>query len=563
MNQADLSLSADELRVLLQREEGQFLEFKSLWDLSGPKPKILGRRKVRDMIVENVAAFANADAGTLILGADDYGSPSGHGYSDEVIAGFFAAPGERLRPIASCRAGRVTLDGHELLVFEVPMAPEAVMVVGNGFPYRTGDQVIREPQEVINARKAAYRRIGYEPRFRPDAALEDLDQALIARFLAGTPFRGRSPEEVLALFGLIQAKAEGWGITNAALLLFGRPPLARWHPRMGIRFFRVDGTERLHGKHRNVTQGLRIELPLAEAIAEAHRYGREQIRRSEKLHDLFFKEMPEYPGFAWQEAIVNAVAHRDYEDQSREIEVWFYDDRMEVLSPGDLIPPVTLEALQERRPVHASRNPLIVRILVEAGLMREEGEGIPRIFEEMADSFLRPPALDVRDGVFSVCLFNEPIFSGPSPEWQKLVNDLPIVESQKTVLLANPDGFTNEDFRKLSQVDRDEAYRQIQEMVTLGILVGTEKRGRGAVYRIAQDILRTRKFLERRMPALRRFFSENDRLTNADYRGLFELSRYGASRELRRLVDEDFLRLEGEKRGTHYLPLPALGVERK
>lgn len=51
----------------------------------------------------------------------------------------------------------------------------------------------REPQEVINARKVAYRRVGFEQRIRPEATIEDLDLDLAARFLGGTVFRGRSP----------------------------------------------------------------------------------------------------------------------------------------------------------------------------------------------------------------------------------------------------------------------------------------------------------------------------------------------------------------------------------
>ncbi len=118
-------------------------------------------------------------------------------------------------------------------------------------------------------------------------------------------------------------------------------PLSHWHPRAGVRLFRVAGTRRLHGARRNVTQLGRVDLPLASAIPESHRIAREHIHRSEKLHDLFFKEVPEYPEFAWQEAIVNAIAHRDYEVQGREVEVWFYEDRMEASSPGDVVPPVT------------------------------------------------------------------------------------------------------------------------------------------------------------------------------------------------------------------------------
>ena len=167
--------SKAELHALLQRDEGQFLEFKSLWDRVGSSRKLPDRRKVRDTIAEYVAAFANADGGTLVLGVDDDGTPSGHGYPEEAVADFLAVPERRLRPPVRVTMQRAVLDGQALLVLEVGITPEAVMVEGNGFPYRVGDVVIREPQEVINERKQAYRRIGYEQRIRPEASLADLD----------------------------------------------------------------------------------------------------------------------------------------------------------------------------------------------------------------------------------------------------------------------------------------------------------------------------------------------------------------------------------------------------
>jgi ATP-dependent DNA helicase RecG len=83
-----------ELRQLLQREEGQFLEFKSLWDLGEGTARAVSRRAVRDWIAEQTAAFANAEGGTLVLGVDDDGTPSGHGYPDEAIERFLAVPGQ-------------------------------------------------------------------------------------------------------------------------------------------------------------------------------------------------------------------------------------------------------------------------------------------------------------------------------------------------------------------------------------------------------------------------------------------------------------------------------------
>ena len=557
MTTADSILFTEsEIRALLEREEGQFLEFKSLWDLSGGSRHALDRRQARDIVAEYVAAFANADGGTLLLGVEDDGKPSGHGYPAEVVDDLLLVPERRLRPALRCRSQRATLDGVEILIVQVPFTPEAVMVEANGFPYRVGDRVLREPQEVINARKAACRRIGFEQRIRSEVTMEDLDLDLVSRFLAGTVFRGRSAEDLLVRYGLILRRPGAPAVTNAALLLFGKSPLLRWHPRAGIRFFRVAEKERRHGAERNVTQLARIDPPIASALPEAYRQAKDHVRRSEKLHDLFFREMPEYPEFAWQEAIVNAVAHRDYEDQAREIEVWFFEDRMEVKSPGDLVPPITLDLLRSRTPVHASRNPLLVRVLVEAGLMREEGEGVPRMFDEMERSFLRAPEFQGGPSELTVVLRNEPIFTGPSSEWQSIVQELPLSVAQKRILLGHPEGFANADYQRLNSVDRDEAYREIQEMIALGVIMPAEAPGRGAVYHVATDLHEARAFLQLRVPKLREFFLREAHLKNADYRELFSVTRDAATRELRRLTETGYLRMEGVRRGSRYLPGP-------
>src|SRR6266542_2080941 len=90
-------LSESDLRALLTREEGQFLEFKSLWDLSGGTRRPIERRLIRDVIAENVAAFANAEGGALVLGVDDDGTPSGHGYPPDEVEKFRQVPLNRLR----------------------------------------------------------------------------------------------------------------------------------------------------------------------------------------------------------------------------------------------------------------------------------------------------------------------------------------------------------------------------------------------------------------------------------------------------------------------------------
>jgi ATP-dependent DNA helicase RecG len=71
-----------------------------------------------------------------------------------------------------------------------------------------------------------------------------------------------------------------------------------------------------------------------------------------------------------------------------------FDDRMEVVSPGGLLPALNLQELLSRKRVHCSRNPRLMRTLVDLGLTRDQGEGIPGMFAEMEDAFLSAPRIE-------------------------------------------------------------------------------------------------------------------------------------------------------------------------
>jgi len=235
---------------------------------------------------------------------------------------------------------------------------------------------------------------------------------------------------------------------------------------------------------------------------------------------------------------------------------------MEVLSPGDLVPPVTVDQLCDRQRLHASRNPLIVRVLAAVGIMRDEGEGVPRIFEEMEESLLRQPRLAVEASQFVVVLYNQPAVSGPTAERQGVVSRLDLTSAQKRALLASPSGFTNEQYCTINGLDRDHADHDIHEMVAKGVLTAGASTGRGTLYRPSQELQKSVAWLEQRLVRLTSFFRSNQRLTNTAYREIFAVTRFVARHELARLVDEGFLVQKGQGRGAHYLPGRALADTR-
>ena len=400
---------------------------------------------------------------------------------------------------------------------------------------------------------------GFEGRVQKAATLDDLDLELAGAFLRPAPVGNRPVVDSLQHYGLIRREGDEWKVTNAALLLFCHPARQRWYHSTGLWVRRVAGTQIVIGPSRNVTPVGHAAPPLAIAVREGLRIAAGEIRHSEALRDIFFREMPEYPDFAWREVIVNAVAHRDYEIHGHGTEITFFDDRLEVANPGGPLPPVTLEALNEGTPLRATRNPMLARVLADTGFMRGSGTGFTRVCKEMSDSSLHAPIVVHQHGLFRVTLRNAPQLTMAGPGWKNVVRSLPVSPDQKRILLARPDGFTHEDYRRLNAVVESEAKRGVHDLVRKGITTcAFRDEDEVPIYYLTPDLDDTRYFLEDRVPKLLKFFRRDPRLRVAHYRALFEATPAQASRELRQLVELGFLQVEGRGRGKGYLPLAGL-----
>lgn len=539
------------LRELIRSDEGQYHDRKSLLDGPPGQKRSRDRREVRDQIAQQVAGFANADGGIVVFGVEDDRTITGHQYPPDVVDQMLAVPQTRLVPPQS-PGYRMMLDGHELLVFEVESAPRAVMVDGDGFPYRIGDATPQFSEQRINAIKDEGLVVSAEAR-RSSVDIAALDANLIARAIDVAGGADAPVADYLVRRRLADRNGATVVLREAAVLLFAASPETIAHPNAGIRVFRVAGTERLTGARHNVQELRRFEGNLPSVLAETRTLLDTLIHRSARLHDLFFQEMPEYPTFAWQEAIVNAVAHRDYARQGQSVEVWLYEDRLEVLSPGEPLAEVSIDDLRLGRPAHASRNPRIARVLAELGVMRDLGEGIPRMFEEMEVSFLPVPTLDVVGGRFRVVLKKEPILKVDDATAQA-IRALPISVTQKRALAALVDReFANADYCELNGVDRDTAYRELHDLAQRGLV---EMAGTGAAsrYRVLSGAIVAGTTPPRITPLDLLVLKMRDAgyITSTDYREAFGVDRKQATEALGRWVAAGVLVREGERRWTRY-----------
>lgn len=164
-------------------------------------------------------------------------------------------------------------------------------------------------------------------------------------------------------------------------------------PNARIRFFRYEGSSAEVGVNMNIVKQEMIEGPLPKQIEMAKNVVKAQLRELTALNPLNgkFITVPEYPEFAWQEGIINAITHRAYNIQGDHIKIFMYDDRLEITSPGKFPNIVNKDNIRE---VRYSRNPRIARVLTELGWVRELGEGVKRIYKEMKEYFLDDPIYD-------------------------------------------------------------------------------------------------------------------------------------------------------------------------
>lgn len=235
----------------------------------------------------------------------------------------------------------------------------------------------------------------------PDLLLGDLDMEAIEAY--ADKMGSSESKRLMRQRGLFVDTSKNNGVTHAGWLLFGNdPPIWSY-----IRYLRYRGTVAETGTRSNLAEDIFIEGNIPSLIEKTKTLLAEKLGTVIRLApNGRFEEFPTLPEFAWLEAIVNAVTHRSYSLQGDGVRVLDFDDRLEVHSPGRL--PGLVRVQNIRDAPRYSRNPHIARVLAEmTGYVREQNEGVRRMFEEMDRYGLRDPLYIVTEGNVKVILYKE------------------------------------------------------------------------------------------------------------------------------------------------------------
>jgi ATP-dependent DNA helicase RecG len=321
----------------------------------------------------------------------------------------------------------------------------------------------------------------YEAEPVPGATRDDFDAETLREFVEvwekrqGRPL-SRPLDDVLVEMGwLLPGGAPGAGApTVAGILLFGKNPQA-FIPRSGLTFVRFDGTH-VHREGGDPGYGRRVEFsgPLAHIIQRAWDILQDEIRVGAVVRGLERKEQWQYPPTAIREALVNAVAHRDYRLRGRAIEVRMFADRLEISSPGGLPGFITIDNIVDE---HFSRNPRIVNGLFQWGYIEELGLGVDLMIQDMVNAGHPPPQFRASDYAFTVVFENVHQRQPVAP----VTVDLTMNERQAKALtyIQQNERITNRDYQALCPDVTAETLRlDLADLVERGVLLKIgEKRG--------------------------------------------------------------------------------------
>lgn len=327
----------------------------------------------------------------------------------------------------------------------------------------------------------------------------DLDHDVARQLIAtaeGKKQDALSLDEILSgvsLRGLVWTETESGThfATAAGIVLLAKDPSAVFpHCRILADSYRGDKPDGEPRDHEDIRGPMPLVIDRAIAFIDRN------TRHPMKVIGLNRVRLDEYPVEALREALVNAVAHRRYEDAGRKIMLEVFSDRVVVSSPGLPPVPITLASLRRQKYRPCSRNPVLAQCLSYFHRIEERGSGFRRMHDQMLDHGLDQPLIGVDTGYFQIT------FPGPGENLKrlKIPGDgagkimPPSVEEQlnerqkKILTQLLKEGFVTSGWcRKHLPVAYDTIRRDLLSLIDLGI-IKQQGQGRSTRYVLRKSI---------------------------------------------------------------------------
>lgn len=358
-----------------------------------------------DSFAAELMSFANKKGGQIFVGVDDSGEVVGAGDPQKTEERIVNIGRNNCVPPMDVLVERIATNGKLVLVVHIPQR------TGRPFENRRGQCFIRvgstkrlasadERARLLEAAGLFH----FEESPVPRTVTADLDLEAFADYYRRV-YDVPLDKSVVPLSHILEnmrfTKSDLTGATRlsvAGLLLFGIDPQNYlFHSRVSaVRWAGLEVGEEIIDR-----QEITGRLP--QIIEATQAFILRNTRLSTTIVEAQQEDSYQYPHPAIREAIVNAVAHRDYSLSGSQIRIFIFDDRLEVYSPGRLPNSVTLDNI--RTHFSRPRNEIVARVLLNLGYVNILGSGVPRMIRLSLQHSGKEPDFEVRDDLFFVRLW--------------------------------------------------------------------------------------------------------------------------------------------------------------
>jgi len=296
---------------------------------------------------------------------------------------------------------------------------------------------------------------------------KDLDTEFISEFKMLAGYHQDIPNE--HLFNNLKLYTDDGYFKNGAVLFFGKRPDDLLDSAF-VRCVLFDGVDK-----RYIEDDKRMYGPLYRQYEQAFAWLKKHLKVRYDIEGQGGKprkEIWEIPEVALKEALVNALAHRDYYDKGARIIVELYDDRMVVTNPGGLVSSIPPEQFGT---ISRSRNPLVFGLMERIRMVEYIGSGVMRMRKAMKDAALPQPDFGFK-GTFSITLLKQKEFF-VEPVVEK--NGLSDIQNRALALIEANNSITSNELGEALSIDARHAQRIIKHLRDIGYIErqGSKKTG--------------------------------------------------------------------------------------
>lgn len=377
----------------------------------------------RNTMADELAAMANTANSVLVLGVDDrsktiVGIPEAK--LDVVETWVRGICNDLITPQLFCRIRKIPViigSGVERIIIRIDV-PKSLYVHQSpgGYYHRIGSSKRQMAPEILARffqQRSQIRMIRFDEQYVSSAPRECLKKSLWEKFRSS--LSPSDDEEFLLILKLLSQDEDGSVFPSVSGLLMACEQPQDYITNAYIQAVVYRGSERNAAYQLDAKD---IVGPLDVQIIEAVKFV-EKTMRTYAVKEPARRDIPQFSMQAVFEALVNAVAHRDYSIQGSKIRLHMFSDRLEIFSPGAIPNTMTIESLPLRQ---AARNELLSSLLARC----------PIPFEGMSED--RKYLMDKRGEGVPVILTESKKLSGEFPVY-RLIDD---TELQLTIFAAKP-----------------------------------------------------------------------------------------------------------------------------